>query len=55
MERLLEIIEDGGSKDHYQGEHETLHYWFHVDRFDRMEANSRLYDYAYGGNIFDWI
>jgi hypothetical protein len=53
MQRLLEIIEDGGRQDH-QEELETLHYWFHADRFDRKEANRRLYAYARGKNVFAW-
>ena len=53
MERVLEVIEDGGRQDH-QEEFEVLHYWFHVDRFDRNEANRRLYDYARGENVFLW-
>ena len=55
MDRLLEIIDDGGSQDHHQGELETLHYWFHVERFDRKEANRRLYDYTRGKNVIAWI
>jgi hypothetical protein len=55
MHRLLEIIEDDGRQDHLQEELEALHYWFHVDRFDRKEANRWLYDYARGQNIFAWV
>jgi hypothetical protein len=55
IDRLLEIIDDGGSQDHHQGELETLHYWFHVERFDRKEANRRLYDYARSENVFAWV
>ncbi len=53
MDRLLEIINDGGSQDH-QEELEALHYWFYVDRFDRKGANRRLNDYARGENVFMW-
>jgi len=51
MDRLPEIIEDGGNQDH-QEELEALHYWVHIDRFDRQEANRRLYDYVRGENVF---
>jgi hypothetical protein len=54
MERLLEIIEDGDNQDHRE-KIEALHCWFHVDRFDRNEANRRLYDYARGENVFAWV
>jgi hypothetical protein len=54
MERLLEVIEDGGRQNH-QEEFEVLRYWFHVDLFDRKEANRRLYDYTRGKNVFAWI
>jgi hypothetical protein len=54
MDRLLEIIKDGSTQDH-QEELEALHYWFHVDCFDRKEANRQLYDYARGQNVFDWV
>jgi hypothetical protein len=54
MDRLLEIIKDGSTQDH-QEELEALHYWFHVDCFDRKEANRRLYNYARGENVFDWV
>ena len=53
MDRLLEIIENGGSHDH-QEELEALHYWFHVNRFDRKRVNRRLYDYARGEDVFMW-
>jgi hypothetical protein len=51
MERLLEIIEDGDNQDHRE-EIEALHYWFHVEHFDRKGANRRLYD---GQNVFAWV
>jgi hypothetical protein len=54
MERLLEIIEDGNGHDH-QEELEALHYWFHIDRFDRKGVNHRLYDYAHGEDVFMWV
>ncbi len=54
MDRLLEIIEDGGTQDHYE-ELEARHYWFHIDRFDRKGANRRLYDYTRGENVFLWV
>jgi hypothetical protein len=54
MQRLLEIIEDGGHQDH-QEELEALHYWFYIDRFDRKGANRRLHDYARGKNMFAWV
>jgi hypothetical protein len=43
-----------GSQEHHQGELEALHFWFHIDRFDRKGANRRLYDYARGENVFAW-
>ncbi|MCP4746308.1 MAG: plasmid pRiA4b ORF-3 family protein, partial [Desulfobacteraceae bacterium] len=54
MDRLLEIVEDGGSQEHHQAELETLHYWLHINRFDRKGTNRRLYDYARGQNVFAW-
>jgi hypothetical protein len=54
MDRLLEIIRDGGIQDH-QEELEALHYWFHIDRFDRKGVNRRLSDYARGKNVFAWV
>ncbi len=41
------------AQDHYE-ELEALHYWFHIDRFDRKGANRRLYDYAHGNDVFMW-
>lgn len=55
MERLLKIIEDGGSQEQYQEELEALHYWIHIDRFDRKRTNRRLYDYVHGENVFAWV
>ncbi len=54
MQRLLEIIEDDGSQDRCQEELEALHYWIHIDHFDRKGANRRLYDYVRGENVFMW-
>ena len=53
MDRLLEIIEDGGRHDH-QEELEALHFWFHIDRFDRKGVNRRLYDYTCEEHVFAW-
>jgi hypothetical protein len=55
MDRLLKIIEGGGNQEHHQEELEALHFWFHIDRFDRKGANRRLYDYARGENVFAWV
>ena len=54
MERMLEIIENGGTED-YEEDLNDLKYWFHVDRFDRKEANRRLYDHARGKDVFMWV
>jgi hypothetical protein len=54
MDRLIEIIEDGGRQEYHQEELEALHFWFHIGRFDRKGANRRLYDYARGENVFAW-
>jgi hypothetical protein len=54
MERMLEIIENGGTED-YEEDLNDLNYWFHVDRFDRKEANRRLYDHACGKDVFMWV
>ena len=51
---MLEIIENGGTED-YEEDLNDLNYWFHVDRFDRKEANRRLYDYARGKEVFMWV
>jgi len=54
MERMLEIIENGCTED-YEEDLNDLKYWFHVDRFDRKEANRRLYDHACGKDVFMWV
>jgi hypothetical protein len=55
MDRLIEIIEDVGNQEYLQEELETLHFWFHINRFDRKGANRRLYDYTRGENVFAWV
>jgi hypothetical protein len=49
--RLLEIIEDGGTKDHDE-ELDDLRYRFCVDRFDCKAINHRLKDYTGGKQIW---
>jgi len=55
MMRLTDIIEDGGDiEDHYEEVYD-LRYWLAAERFDRKAANRRLYDHAFGKDVFMWV
>jgi hypothetical protein len=54
LERLYYIVEDEEPEYHSE-ELYTLRYWFNVNRFDRKAVNKRLYDHAYGENVFMWV